>query len=180
MLIQAVSSIARERLLGSTSRRGGGGGGGGDGRGRGRSSGDMQDTLLKDGVRDSPSLTEASAPGRGVEALTGWLEGRRSEVSGACLCRRRLRLVVSPAGSSIIARSVMVLLSLLSHPGMDPEGGGGGCDQFRRVFILVGGVFLHSGGGDRGLRGRWYLVVAMSVHIRKYVRLSGSPPHPPP
>ncbi|CAN0510651.1 unnamed protein product, partial [Ectocarpus sp. 12 AP-2014] len=77
MLIQAVSSIARERLLGSSSRRGGGGGGGGGGRGR--SSGDMQDTFVKDGVRDSPELTEAPSPGRGVEALTRWLEGRDSE-----------------------------------------------------------------------------------------------------
>ncbi|CAM9677698.1 unnamed protein product [Ectocarpus sp. 13 AM-2016] len=77
MLVQAVSSIARERLLGSTSRRGGGGGG--DGGGRGCSSGDMQDTFVKDGVRDSPELTEGPSPGRGVEALTGWLEGRGSE-----------------------------------------------------------------------------------------------------
>ncbi|CAN0501888.1 unnamed protein product, partial [Ectocarpus sp. 12 AP-2014] len=77
MLVQAVSSIARERLLGSTSRRGGGGGG--DAGGRGRSSGDMQDTFVKDGVRDSPELTEAPSPGRGVEAFTGWLEGRGSE-----------------------------------------------------------------------------------------------------
>ncbi|CAM9729414.1 unnamed protein product [Ectocarpus sp. 4 AP-2014] len=75
MLVQAVSSIARERLLGSTSRRGGGG----DGGGRGRSSGDMQDTFVKDGLRDSPELTEAPSPGRGVEALTGWLKGRGSE-----------------------------------------------------------------------------------------------------
>ncbi|CAM9404686.1 unnamed protein product [Ectocarpus sp. 8 AP-2014] len=78
MLVQAVSSIARERLLGSTSRRGGGGGGG-DGGGRGRSSGDIQDTFVKDGVRDGPELTEAPSPAGGVEALTGWLEGRGSE-----------------------------------------------------------------------------------------------------
>ncbi|CAM9220104.1 unnamed protein product, partial [Ectocarpus fasciculatus] len=73
MLVQAASSIARERLLGSTSRRGG------DGGGRGRRGGDMQDTLLKDGVRDSPSLTEASSLTGGVEALTAWLEGRSIE-----------------------------------------------------------------------------------------------------
>ncbi|CAB1099983.1 unnamed protein product [Ectocarpus sp. CCAP 1310/34] len=79
MLVQAVSSITRERLVGSTSGRGGGGGGGGDGGDRGRSSGDMHDTFVKDGVRDSPELTEAPSPGRGVEALTGWLEGRGSE-----------------------------------------------------------------------------------------------------
>lgn len=148
MLVQAASSIARERLLGSTSRRGG------DGGGRGRRGGDMQDTLLKDGVRDSPSLTEASSLTGGVEALTGWLEGRSVEVGGASLAAtcRFSRWFVN-------YRAIMVVLSLASHRSKI-------VDRVDVIsfgeFSYLAGVLLRSGGGDRGLRGRWYCVVTKS------------------
>lgn len=153
MLVQAVSSIARERLLGSTSRRGGG-----DGRGRGRSSGDIQDTFVKDGVRDSPELTEAPSPAGGVQALTGWLEGRGSEVSGVALAAacRFSRWFID-------YRAVMAVLSLVLHRVKIVDRGGGqmlsvsasfpAC--WGRGYRVVVGVFVVFVVG-------WYLIAAKS------------------